>query len=106
MEYLQMDPNKRHTTEALIGLIPPWVEEGGLVYVNDFLEEDIERIGLILDYYVIDVDKLTEEEYNDLIYYEEWLLMDISSEVGIFEAVQSSIVSPVTLKIKVGENNA
>jgi len=101
-----MDQNNRHTTEALIGLIPPWVKEGALVYVDDFLEDEVNRVGIILDYYVIDVDKLTQEEYSDLIYYEEWLLMDISSDAGIFEAVNSNIISPVTLKIKVGENNA
>ena len=102
-----MDPNKRITTEELIALIPEWCYAGNLVYIDE--DEDVlsdDRIGLILDYYVVDVDQLGKEDYDDLVYHEEWLLLDISTDSGVHEAVNSYSVSPVTLAVKIGENNA
>ena len=102
-----MDPNKRLTTDELIALIPVWCHEGNLVYVDE--NEDVkeqEKIGIILDYYVVDVDQLEKDDYDDLVYHEEWLLLDVSTDSGILEAIHSYSVSPVTLKIKVEESNA
>ena len=102
-----MDPSKRLTTDELVALIPEWCFEGNLVYID--ADEDVltpDTIGLILDYYVIDVDHLNQEEYDELVYHEEWLLLDISTDVGVLETINSYSVSPVTLKIKVEENNA
>ena len=107
MGYLLMDPNKKFTTEDLTGLIPIWCFEGNLVRVDEMMfHDERERVGLILDYYVIDVDQLNKEDYDDIIYYEEWLLIDISTDDGILQAVNSYSVSPVTLMIKVGEEDA
>lgn len=107
MGYPSMDPSKRLTTDELVALIPEWCHEGNLVYV-DYYEDVFEEntIGLILDYYVIDVDHLNQEEYDELVYHEEWLLLDISTDSGVIEAINSYNVSPVTLKIKVEESNA
>lgn len=102
-----MDPNKRLTTEELIALIPDWCFQGSLVYVDE--SEDIEEketIGLILDYYVVDVDHLEQEDYDDIVYYEEWLLLDISTDAGVLQCASSYSVSPVKLMIKIEENNA
>ena len=107
MGYPLMDPNKRLTTDELIAMIPAWCHEGNLVYVDE--NEDVqekEKIGIILDYYVVDVDQLEKDDYDELVYHEEWLLLDISTESGIIEAINSYSVSPVTLAVKIGENNA
>ena len=88
-------------------MIPEWCHQGNLVYVDeceDELSED--RIGLILDYYVVDVDQLEKDDYDDLIYHEEWLLLDISTDLGVLQAVHSYNISPVVLAVKIGENNA
>ena len=102
-----MDPNKRLTTDELITMIPAWCYEGNLVHLDE--NEDIEekeKIGIILDYYVIDIDQLQKEDYDELMYHEEWLLLDISTDSGVHEAINSYSVSPVTLAVKIGENNA
>ena len=107
MGYPLMDPNKRLTTDELIALIPVWCHEGNLVYVDE--NEDVkekEKIGIILDYYVVDVDQLEKDDYDELVYHEEWLLLDISTDSGILEAIHSYSVSPVTLAVKIGEKNA
>ena len=88
-------------------MIPAWCFQGNLVYVDENEDPDEEdKIGLILDYYVIDVDQLEQDDYDDLVYYEEWLLLDISTDRGILKAVNSFSVSPVALMIKIGEDNA
>ena len=46
------------------------------------------------------------KDYDDIIYYEEWLLIDISTDDGILQAVNSYSVSPVTLVVKIGEEDA
>ena len=107
MGLLLMQPDKRMTTDELITLIPEWCYEGNLVYIDeneDVLSDD--RIGLILDYYVVDIDQLEKEDYDEIVYHEEWLLLDISTDSGVHEAVNSYNVSPVTLAVKIGENNA
>ena len=63
-------------------------------------------LPIILDYYVVDVDQLQKDDYDELVYHEEWLLLDISTDSGIIEAINSYSVSPVTLAVKIGEKNA
>jgi len=102
-----MDSSKKLTTEDLACLVPCWCFEGNLVRIDEMIfHDEKERIGLILDYYVIDVDQLEKDDYDDIIYYEEWLYLDISVDNGILQAINSYNVSPVTLMIKIGEDNA
>ena len=102
-----MEQSNRITTEELIAMIPAWCKEGNLVYVDENEDtEEKEKIGIILDYYVVDVDQLEKDDYDDLVHYEEWLLLDISTDAGILEAINSYSISPVTLAINIGDIDA
>jgi len=74
----------RPTFEQLFEQIPEWCEIGNLVSVDpDFLflldvcDEECSTVGLILTSYVIGVENLDEDEYNEIMEQEEWLIHDI-----------------------------
>ena len=92
------------TTEDLIKAIPDWVQVGNLVLIdpfeiNDHFSEtfdagDYETIGLIIEYYVLDIDSiegLTAEGLEELFHYGEWLACILLVKGVIIETDISSI---------------
>ena len=74
----------RPTFDQLFDQIPDWCGIGKLVYVDpDFLflldidSKSCSTVGLILSSYVIGVENLDEEEYNEIMQDEEWLIHDV-----------------------------
>jgi hypothetical protein len=97
----------RLSTKELMDIIPSWCYTGNLVRVDeDLFDDDEERVGLIIDFWVICVENLSDEQYNELIYHDEWLLIDVSIDNGILHQVFPHNLLPVTLRVKIGETHA
>ena len=82
----------RYDTLALNALVPDWIFPGSLVYFesDELSGNDVnckKTIGLIVGYWILDVEQMADEEYNDLIYYDEWLLIDLIANEELYEHV-------------------
>jgi hypothetical protein len=90
------------TSEDLIKAVPDWLQIGNLVFVDPFVinehfnaKDGVSKvIGLILEYYVLDIDSVkftTKEELEELFYYEEWLTCILLVQGEILETDLGSI---------------
>ncbi len=103
----------RPTFEELIERIPAWAEIGKLVlidpdYFTHFVDADAgsySSVGLILSSYVIGVENLDEEEYNDVMLHEEWLMHNILVDGLIVEDVYNYCLSKFPGNENAKENN-
>lgn len=68
------------TTESLIESIPMWLEVGSLVLYNEHDSREWGKVGVVIEFYVVDIDSIIlgdgfdyHDEIEDLIHYGEWL---------------------------------
>jgi len=102
-------PENRLTFEDLNGMVPEWCDAGKLVRVDkDYFEyyydqEDCEDpIGMIVNYWILDLEQMDDEDYNDIIDHQEWLIIDVMFNGEVQEHVPVYVLS----EIKKGEENA
>ena len=103
----------RPTFEQLFDRIPEWAEIGKLVSIDPdhfahFVDADpsnFSTVGLILSSYVIGVENLDEEEYNDIMLHEEWLMHNILVDGQVVEDVYNYCLSKFPGNEDAKENN-
>ena len=103
----------RPTFDELFERIPEWAEIGKLVlidpeYLTDFVAADsvgFPPVGIILSSYVIGVENLDEEEYNEIMLHEEWLMHNVLVNGLIVEDVYNYSLSKFPGNEYAKENN-
>ena len=103
----------RPTFDELFERIPEWAEIGKLVLIDPddfthFVDADsgsFSTVGIILSSYVIGVENLDEEEYNDIMLHGEWLMHNILVDGLIVEDVYNYCLSQFPGDDYAKENN-
>ncbi len=102
-------PESRLTFEELKGMVPEWCNAGTLVRVDkDYFEHYYDRddeedpIGMIVNYWILDLEQMDDEDYNDILSHHEWLIIDVMFNGEVQEHVPVYVLS----EIKKGEENA
>lgn len=81
---------KKITNDELWEKLPKWCEPGRLVWVDaDYLEVEKDKIGIVLNSWILDVEQADEEEYNDMILYDEWFILDVLVDNHVEEQLYS-----------------
>ena len=70
------------SVDELIGRIPEWCEEGALVKIDRGTVEQSSSFGLIIEYCIIDPTNMPYKEYENMIEYNEWLIIYVCSQTG------------------------
>lgn len=98
--------SERLTTDDLQAMIPAWCDTGELIYLSEYYygnETEKEKIGVILDFYIICVEDLSDEDYEELMEDEEWLICDVLADNETHNHVPISYIKPVTIKVRLKE---
>lgn len=80
----------RLTTDELVNQIPEWCIPGQLVWVdNCYLECESgkEKVGIVLNNWIIDVEQVDDDDYNYMMTHDEWLIFDVLVEDSLVEGV-------------------
>ncbi|OUU31148.1 MAG: hypothetical protein CBB97_00465 [Candidatus Endolissoclinum sp. TMED37] len=82
--------SERLSFAALAERMPEWCQPGKLVWVDPcYLEGEAERhrLGLVLNYWIIDIEQVDDEEYNNMMVHDEWMVFDIHVDNTLLECV-------------------
>ena len=67
----------RPTFEDLTSKIPDWIFPGSLVLFDGFEHSggdfiDAHTVGIVVNYWIIDLENIEEEDYNEMMKHGEW----------------------------------
>ena len=82
----------RPTFEDLTSKIPDWIFPGSLVLFDGFEHSggdfiDAHTVGIVVNYWIIDLENIEEEDYNEMMKHGEWLLIDVFANEELHEHV-------------------
>ena len=70
--------------------LPDWCEPGKLVWVDPCYldgEQDYHKLGIVLNYWIIDVEQVDDDEYNNMMIHDEWMVFDVHVDNTLLECV-------------------